>query len=279
MFLSGETDPPMAEFTNTSLTTGIRQLNVSGLKVSGNIHIDAEGHKFGLNLKNVHASYGRTVFNITRCRQLNVVVDQSDFTDSLLAFSSEDTTDATFVRATFRGTTQRNATTTGIAVTFPKRDGKHVIRLLRCLFENLQQNFGGEYPTGAFSLLAVKEKTRVKLFVVDSTFLNNSRAIDLSLKGEVFVSVTGSYFTGNVADGSGGAIRATATLRKGFGSLAVIERAIINIVNCSFTENNAVTSELFDESSVYFQVRLTSQSRDKITILTSRNRNNGLIFT
>ena len=98
----------------------------------------------------------------------------------------------------------------------------------------------------------------MKLFVADSSFRNNSRAIDLSLKGDVFVSVTGSDFIGNVADGSGGAVRATATLSKGFGSLAVLERAVVNVLNCTFTENNAVTSELFDENNVYFQVRLTS---------------------
>ena len=261
-FLSEETNPPLADFTNTSLTTGIRQLNVSGLKLSGTIHIDAQGQQFGLNLTRVRATYGRTVINVTDCRQLALLVNKSDFIDSMLVFTSVGTTSAKFIQCTFRGTTPRNATGAGVALAFPKRDGKHLVRLHRCVFENLEQTFDSETPTAAFSLLAAKEKTKVKLFVVDSSFRNNSRAIDLSLKGEVFVSVTGSDFTGNVADGSGGAIRATATLRKGFGSLAMMERAIINVLNCTFTENNAVTSELFDENNVYFQVRLTSQSPD-----------------
>ncbi|KAK2184833.1 hypothetical protein NP493_251g03015, partial [Ridgeia piscesae] len=254
-FLSEETNPPLADFTNTSLTTGIRQLNVSGLKLSGTIHIDAQGQQFRLNLTRVQATSGRTVVNVTDCRQLTVLVDKSDFIDSMLAFSSVGTTSATFVQSTFRGTTPRNATSAGIAVAFPKRGGKHLVRLHRCLFENLQQAFDSDVPTAAFSLLAAKEKTKVKLFVADSSFRNNSRAIDLSLRGDVFVSVTGSDFIGNVADGSGGAVRATATLSKGFGSLAVLERAVVNVLNCTFTENNAVTSELFDENNVYFQCR------------------------
>lgn len=257
MFLSQEKDPPLAKFAATTLTVGIRQLNISGLKVSGNIHISAEGHTFSLHLSDIRASYGRTVLNITRCGQLTATVAWSDFTDTLLALSSEGTTNVTFVRSNFRGVTPMNATknfNVGITVAFPKRGGKHVIRLHRCLFENLQQNFGTEFPAAAFSLLAAREKTKVKVYVVDSTFLTNYRAIDLSLKGDVFVSVTGSNFTENVADGSGGAIRATATLRKGFGSLAVMERARISVVNCSFTQNTAVTSQLYDESSVYFQV-------------------------
>ena len=259
MFKSEETDPPLVEFTSTSPTTGIRQLTISGLKVTGNIQIDAGDSTLGFVMTNTKAAYGRTVVNITGCRHLIARIARSEFTDALLAFSSEDTSNIAVTRSTFRGATSANATkSVGITVKCSERHGKHIIRLDRCLFENMQQNFGTDYPDAAFSLLTAKEKTRVKLYVIDSTFLNNSRAIDLSIKGDVFVLVTGSSFTGNVADGSGGAIRATATLRKGLGSVALIERAAINIVNCSFEGNTAVTSQRYDEDSVYFQVRPTS---------------------
>ena len=257
MFISKETDPPLAAFTSSTPVTGIRQLNISGLKVTGNIDIDRGDNTLGLHLKNIQASYGRMVVNVIRSRQLIATVITSDFTNALLAFSSQDTTNIAVENSSFRGVISTNATavpSAGITVELTKRDGKHVIRLNRCLFENVQQNFGTDYPGAAFSLLAAKEKTRVKLYVVDSTFLNNSRAIDLSIKGDVFVSVTGSSFIGNVADGSGGAIRATTKLQNGFGSLTLLERASINVVNCSFTNNTAVTSQRYDEDSVYFQV-------------------------
>ena len=260
MFISEETDPPLAEFTSSTPVTGIRQLNISGLKITGNIDIDGGDNTFSLHLKNIKASYGRTVLNVIRSRQLIATVIRSDFTNALLAFSSQDTTNIAVENSSFRGIISTNTTvipSSGITVELTKRGGKHVIRLNRCLFENVQQNFGTDYPDAAFSLLAAKEKTRVKLYVADSTFLNNSRAIDLSIKGDVFVSVTGSSFIGNVADGSGGAIRAATKLQKGFGSLTLLERASINVVNCSFTNNTAVTSQRYDEDSVYFQVRST----------------------
>ena len=255
MFISEETDPPLAVFTFTSPPTGIRQLNISGLKVTGNIQLDTGDSTLGFHMNNTKAVYGRTVVNVTDCRHLIVSVVRSDFSDALFAFSSQHTTNIAIEHSTFRGAASTNATkSVGITVRFSERHGKHIIRLDRCLFENLQQNFGTVYPDAAFSLLAAKEKTRVKLYVTDSTFLNNSRAIDLSLKGDVFVMIAASYFTGNVADGSGGAIRATATLRKGLGSVALIERAAINIVNSSFVDNTAVTSQRYEEDSVYFQV-------------------------
>ena len=257
MFISEETDPPLVEFTSSTPVTGIRQLIISGLKVTGNIHIDGGDNTLGLHLKNIQVSYGRTVVNVIRCRQLIATIIRSNFTDALLAFSSQDTTNIAVEQCSFRGATSSNATaipSSGITLEFTKRYGKHVIRLDRCLFQTVQQNFGTDYPDAAFSLLAAKEKIRVKVYVVDSTFLNNSRAIDLSIKGDVFVSITGSSFTGNVADGSGGAIRTTTKLQKGFGSLTLLERASINIVNCSFTNNTAVTSQRYTEDSVYFQV-------------------------
>ena len=151
-------------------------------------------------------------------------------------------TDVKFMDSSFVGLVDTGARNGGLLALMPQRQGKHMIHIDGCSFVGLQQHFGTHLPSGAVVVVTSKEDAELQLSIKYSMFVDNMRAVDLSLKGVSEIVITANVFRGNKADGSGGAIRFSPTLQKGFGSLSVVKRAKIHIVSCTFEHNAAVTS-------------------------------------
>jgi len=237
--------------------SGLWKLNIYNVNLYGSFRTNCSLGTFTFNLDNVNVNASKEGFVIRKCNHLVINVTQSTFTSALLEFTSFVTTDALFVDSTFvklasNDTESYNA---GLLARMPKRQGKHKIQISGCTFVGVRQNFDINLPSAALGIITSKEDTELQLSVENSNFTANARAIDLSLKGISEVEIRANVFRGNSGDGSGGAIRVTATLQKGVGSLSTVKRAAINVVNCTFEHNTASTSSRYNEKDVYYQTR------------------------
>ena len=237
---------------------GLWKLDIYNVDLFGSFRTNCSLGTFTFNLDNVSVNASKQGFVIRKCNHLIINVTQSTFTSSLLEFASFLTTDALFVDSTFIKLASSNDTESynaGLLARMPKREGKHKIQISGCTFVGVRQNFSINTPSAAVGIITTKEDTELQLLVENSNFTANARAIDLSLKGISEVEIRANVFRGNSGDGSGGAIRVTATLQKGVGSLSTVKRAAINIVNCTFDHNTASTSSRYNEKDVYYQTR------------------------
>lgn len=83
------------------------------------------------------------------------------------------------------------------------------------------------------------------MVVNNSIFHQNERALDLSIKGDSEVTILNSVFTGNHGNGSGGAVRLSASLEAGLGGLSTVRKARVIVRNCIFTHNYADSSTMY----------------------------------
>ena len=237
------------------MVSGLRQLDVYNVNLTGSLQTNCSLGSFSLRLADVNVNASRNGFLIEKCDRLFINVQRSKFTSTLIQFTSYVMTDAKFVDSSFVSVVDTGARNGGLLALMPKRQGKHMIHIDGCSFVGLQQYFGTHLPSGAVVIVTSKKDTELQLSIKHSVFVDNMRAIDLSLKGVSEIAIAANVFRGNRADGSGGAIRFSPTLQKGFGSLSVVKRAKINIVNCTFEHNAAVTSSRYAEDDVYYQTR------------------------
>ena len=248
---------PSLQLVNYVMVSGLLQLDIYNVNLYGSLRTNCSLGSFFLNLVDVHVTASRNGFVIKACDRLTVNVTRSTFVSALLQFTSYLTTDASFVDSNFVGAASNDTEPRkgGVLIVMPRRQGKHMIKITGCSFVGLRQYFDTSLPSAAVGVVTMKEDTELQVSVERSTFTDNGRAIDLSLKGITDVEITENVFRGNKADGSGGAIRFSPTLQKGFGSLSVVRRATIKIVNCTFEHNLALTSSRYDENDVYYQTR------------------------
>ena len=237
------------------MVSGLRQLDLYNLNLTGSLHTNCSLGSFSLRIVDVNVNASKQGFLIEKCDRLVINVLRSTFTSTLIQFTSYVMTDVKFVDSSFVGLVDTGARNGGLLAMMPKRQGKHMIHIDGCSFVGLQQHFGTHLPSGAVVVVTSKEDTELQLSIKHSEFVDNMRAVDLSLKGVSEIVITANVFRWNKADGSGGAVRFTPTLQKGFGSLSVVKRAKIHIVNCTFEHNAAVTSSRYAEDDVYYQTR------------------------
>ena len=145
--------------------------------------------------------------------------------------------------------------TGGILIDYPLQGGKHSLDVINTTITGLKRVINRLHPVGALSIFARKTKTDAKIRVINSTFILNHRAIDFSLKGLVDVRIVNSTFLNNSAEGSGGALRFSASLQGGIGSEAKVEKTKIYITHSTFRNNFANRTDYYNTSDLYYQTR------------------------
>lgn len=255
--------PTMIQITSNGASNKMNDkhnsLELHKVQISGNLNLACNSDSLHLVLDQVTINGGTStstsIINIQKCDTLEASIKNSYIYNTLISFKTAIMTDLSIMNSAFSGLSSGNAST-GIYGTLYKRDSQHNIIIVNSSFSHMgifpETN---EEPMGAIALLASKDNIDLKFKVMDSVFQENRRAIDLSMKGSSDVQIIGTTFEGNEAGGSGGAIRLTATLRAGFGSLTIVDRAVIHIDQCTFTNNHALGTHLYSESDVYYQTR------------------------
>lgn len=220
-----------------------------------------------LYLNNV--KHENITFLLQDTQQLRVISENCVYNDSFFSYSAHTSSKIKFQNVTFEATlpvldnttaissrAARLFNVTGLHAYFPSRDSRHSLEIYNSSFTGLYQRLGEDWPHGAVTVLNVKQDSIVKVHIQDSYFGFNERAIDLSIKGDVNVKVVNTEFRNNFGNGSGGAVRVTATLTAGLGSRSTITKLNLNISNSVFRNNFADTSMLYNVTTdQYFQTR------------------------
>ena len=244
-------------------------LTVGFVSVQGSFTLSCTQEDSLLYLNLTSVRHRRMTFTVAASRSLNAQINNSSYFDSFFDYTSSDSSVVNFNNCNFEealpvldGNTvltssiERDLQKTGIRAYFPSKNSRHVLDITGCSFKGLHQHLGTDKPVAGVTVYNVKTDSVVKLTVRDSVFESNERALDLSLKGDCDVTILSSKFYGNFGNGSGGALRLTATLQSGLAARSNVFRANILIQNCEFSHNFAQTSSMYDiTDDVYYQTR------------------------
>ena len=275
---------PLVVLVGTAVLDGLKEFGISEIDLNGEITINCKPRKHLLLLMDKVTMRSNNVqrgIRVTGCSKLNSFIKNSTFTDVLMEIGAKEEFEATFVDSSFSGVSKKNIMKpgSGIVMSFIEPKGKHTINVTRCTFMGLGYDLGAQMPSGALTVVTEKDSVRVKFQLDACTFIDNARALDLSLRGTNFIEIRDTVFLANNATGSGGAIRLTATLHKGLGSLVTLKETSINIVGCTFKENGAMSSSVYVEPDPYTVTRAPGSGGAVYVSLPTRtpSHHNGLV--
>lgn len=258
---------PIIKFENDDTlhlnASELASVTFSDVWLTTDFFVNCHSNDFRFKVENVDFASTESDKNIEMkmkdCASLEGLVLDSKFTNALIRLWAKDSSSLKFHNTDIVAETSlfqtRPDASTGLKILYPSRDCKHDLQVENCTFTGNQQNFGTDHPQGALTVETSKASAEVTIRVKNTTFSDNSRGMDLSIKGASEIDIVQCVFEGNVADGSGGGARFTPTLQAGLSSTTDVGATHITLTETKFINNVALTSSQYNETSVFYQTR------------------------
>lgn len=258
-------DLPVVRFVGSN-PVPLSSLHISGVTATGDLLVMCASDILVFNMSDV--TYGditmATGYSITvsNCPAVLATINRVTFYSTVVYMTVTNVSDISFMNSTFNANNVIElypvVQNSGAIVDMVGSDGRHAINVDGCVFIGCAQHWGLTMPSAALVILSRRDTNQLKFGVTDSVFSNNIRAIDASLKGWSDISIVSDSFVQNSANGSGGAVRFTATINADFGSLTILDHTAIYIDNCTFDSNQALASSEYKITDMYFASRSPS---------------------
>ena len=252
--------------TLTSTTKiALNYLTVEKVNVIGSLNVTCASKTLQINLLN--ALFGTREeshhLNVYGCTMVLLDVHNTTFINTLMSvvvfnISQISISDSIFEGNMSQADALKVTADTGLVIDMMGRNGRHSIVIQTSVFENCGLIPTVDNPSGALVVVSRRDTNQLKLSITDSVFDSNNRAVDISLKGTSDTVFMNNQFLHNVANGSGGAVRFTATADPGFGSLTTLDHTSIIIFNCTFDSNRVFKSETYQPTDMYYASRSPS---------------------
>ena len=230
-------------------------LSLSDLNVKGYFSISSQGRRFSVVMKNVLFSGDRENVGhmyIHSMSHLLVSITETAFTDVIIDIQSSSSSHIKLEDIVMQqtGIAAVNQSRTGLHARLYGKSSKHLIQIKHSQFYSSDPNCVTSSASGALVVELPEQDSQLKLYIENSRFTNNKRALDMAVRGNVFMHILHSYFNKNSASGSGGAVRVIGHTESEFGTSTELERLQLIIDNCTFVSNIARRCEGVCSSSV-----------------------------
>ena len=253
-----DTGPAEMAFENATYKYMFQYINFIG-----NLRFTCKsGSSLALTLNDINMTTTPGIISVDQCVDLQFAVNGGTFDGAYMEFNAEAST-STFQGINMMNTINSNevqsmaVSQTGVFFNLNHNDGSHSISVENSTFTRLgipvTPATRGR-PVAAFALDTYDSVSEVKMFITNSTFTDNQRALDIAMKGQNSIQVSGCTFIDNTGDGAGGAIRISSHMDPGVGESTNVRNPDIYIWDSYFESNFAQNSESYKGDDTYYKV-------------------------
>ena len=228
--------------TEMTVALYLTRVNVENVGLSTSPKIKRSLHQRHTYI-NIDACKG-CIVQVVDCHFVNTVFSIGAYSNSLVSFLSNKFISKGDIRVH-----------SALDLIFHGKFGKHSVEVKMCKFEGYLLETNTSIPVGSMSLLVIKSSTEIKILIEDTEFVNNTRGLDVSLKGQTNLFVRNCLFSSHNASGSGAGMRITETRESGLGAVTTVKQTKIVVTNSVFENNVAHSADDYDVDDVYYQTR------------------------
>ena len=253
-----DSGPAEMAFVNTTY-----KFKLQNIILTGNLQFScSSGSSLVLTLIEINMSTQPSIISVHKCVNLELYISGCTFDGTYMEFNAEEST-SSFKNINMINTINTNEAQimemvpTGVFVNLDYNDGSHSITVENSNFTGLGTPVTSATrarPVAAFALDTLGSLSEVRILITNSTFMDNQRALDIAMKGQNSIQVSGCTFINNVGDGAGGAIRISSHMDPGVGESTNVRNPDIYIWDSYFESNFAETSESYKDDDTYYKV-------------------------
>ncbi len=208
-------------------------LAFKNVKLRGNLYVDCSSVHLELTLHAVRFEDGN--IKVVACNHLRLHISKSHLRNVKCHFESAE---GSYISVT---NTKLSDQHSAMLFAFTSGAEPHVVTISNSSFVK-----SGRSPKGALAIGATRANSAVKASLRNCTFLDNGRALDLAVAGDLILNMNHCKFHRNIAYGAGGAMRVIGTELNPMATERTTHSRIIVVHDSVFTSNVAKTETVFD---------------------------------